>query len=235
MSITVARQELLDAIDKLQFSGNTVSRRHPGEKRLDWSLPGFLGRTRIRTTFGEVPVEALRVNDPVVTTSGRVLLVRNIDRVSLDHEFLHRHPEAQPVRIIAHAFGLNLPEHDLIVSPGQDVTVASMNSVPGEMKAGEVRGNGSVIAATYGRLTYHIFDLGEPASVFAEGLQVTVPVKPQVVWDEDEEDGLDTTAARPARSATVHALKDSSERRSLISTSLARLADWNRVKAVGQR
>ncbi len=225
MSISASHRQLLDAIDKLEFLDDPSPRHQSGAKSFDWTVPGFLGRTLIRTTFGEVPVEFLRVNDPIVTSSGRVLPVRHIDRINLDREFLVRHPEAQPVRICAHAFGPNLPQHDLIISPGQSVTVATRNSLPHGTKAKDLKGNGSVIAAVYGRLTYHILDLGEPATVFAEGIPVLVPNRPQIASDEDEQvDGTETTAPKPEQVANGFLPNEGSAWRRRIANTLARLA-----------
>lgn len=82
--------------------------------------PCFLAGTRIMTSRGEVPVEALRAGDLVVTLGlqGQWLRpVRWIGRRSVD---CRRHPRPAavlPVRILAGALGPGEPHRDLLVSP----------------------------------------------------------------------------------------------------------------------
>lgn len=77
--------------------------------------------TRIMTQAGEVPVEALRVDDVVVTPDGRAVPVSWVGRRRID---CRKHPaphEVSPVRIRAHAFGEAVPARDLLVSPNHAI------------------------------------------------------------------------------------------------------------------
>lgn len=179
---------LADILEKLVLSVEPVSKPRPVTRAAKWDIPGFLGKTRIRTISGEVPVGSLRVDDEVQTTSGRILRIRRIDRINLDPHFLHCHPEAQPVHIAANALGRGLPERDLVVSAGQELAF-TMGALPRRrMKAGEISGNSSVVRALHGALTYHIIEFDQPAYVFAEGVPVLIPMKAPVQCDEGDAD-----------------------------------------------
>jgi hypothetical protein len=158
----------------------------PVAGKVTWALPGFTGKTRIRTAFGELPIEALRVNDSILTTQGRVLQVERIDRIRLDRTFLLRHAEAQPVQILAHALGCGLPQRDLLVSPGQELLATIGNSPARQMRAGEITRNYAV-SVPHGALAYYIFELSAPAFVYAEGIPVLIPLRPPVPEDVEED------------------------------------------------
>ena len=70
-----------------------------------WTLPGFGGKSRVLTSFGHLPIEALRRNDPLKTSSGSYTKVTWIDSIGLDAEFLSSHSQAQPIYIPAGSFG----------------------------------------------------------------------------------------------------------------------------------
>lgn len=81
------------------------------------SIACFAAGTRIATARGAVPVERLALGDQVRTASGALQPV-----VWLGHRRVDcaRHPKPEsvrPVRILAHAFGPELPARDLLLSP----------------------------------------------------------------------------------------------------------------------
>jgi hypothetical protein len=156
-------------------------------RKAAWTLPGFSGKTRIRTAFGDLPIEALRVKDLIRTTQGRMLQVQRIDLIGLDRAFLLRHTEAQPIQILAHALGRDLPLRDMLVSPGQELVVTIGNHPSRRMKAGEITGIPAVAPAFHGVLTYFTFELSEPAFVYAEGIPVLIPVRPAVPEDDEDD------------------------------------------------
>ena len=83
----------------------------------------FEAGTRIRTSDGEVAVEKLEVGDLLLTTSGVHRPICWLGHRNID---CRRHPsphEVMPVRIAAHAFGVNRPSRDLRVSPGHAICV----------------------------------------------------------------------------------------------------------------
>ncbi|MBV9758180.1 MAG: Hint domain-containing protein, partial [Alphaproteobacteria bacterium] len=88
-------------------------------------VPCYLAGTRLLTTKGEVPVEALAVGTRAVTAGGRARPVVWIGERSID---CRRHARPQlvwPVRVRAHAFGPGLPTRDLLLSPDHAVSVAA--------------------------------------------------------------------------------------------------------------
>jgi Hint domain len=81
----------------------------------------FVAGTRILTTRGEIPVEALGTGDRAITLDGvaRPILWTGSRRVNCR---THPRPEAvSPVRIRADAFGPGLPWRDLLLSPDHAV------------------------------------------------------------------------------------------------------------------
>ena len=96
--------------------------RHLRPEPVKWTLPGFGGKVRIGTIFGDMPIEALRVRDELRTSSGVIVRVQWIDRFHLDEEFTHNTPSAWPVRIAANAFGARQPAREMIVSPRQELS-----------------------------------------------------------------------------------------------------------------
>ena len=154
-----------------------------------WTCPGFLGKTRILTDFGALPIEALRTNDPIVTGVGRVMRVRRIRKIGLDRHVLAQTPDAQPVRIMADAFGPGLPKQDMLLSPAQELTVRIQNFPPRRLRAGEIRGTGAVMRAPATALVYYAFELEEEAVAYAEGISFSVAARSTASTEDDGEDG----------------------------------------------
>jgi len=85
----------------------------------------FAAGTRIATTRGEVPVEALEVGDRVITRDNGIQRIVWIGRQRFGTGRLAAQPALAPVRIRAGALGDNLPERDLVVSPQHRMLLAS--------------------------------------------------------------------------------------------------------------
>lgn len=83
----------------------------------------FATGTHIRTPRGDVRIEELAVGDLVVTATGEERPVRWIGRRRTDCASHHNPLEVMPVRIRAGAFGTNLPQADLLLSPGHRLYV----------------------------------------------------------------------------------------------------------------
>jgi hypothetical protein len=79
--------------------------------------PCYCPGTMIRTPYGEVAVERLRVGDLVTTLSGESEPIMWIGRRSYKGRIARIHQEVHPVIIQAEAFGRGVPEADLHVSP----------------------------------------------------------------------------------------------------------------------
>ncbi len=139
-----------------------------------WTLPGFAGSARVTTSFGDLPIYALRVNDPLRTVQGTLGKVVHVDTVKLDEGFLSAHPDALPIRIQAGALGAGRPAVDLLVSPHQSVNVS-----PGQFRqdfhlARDLTGRPGVTRQPQMMVTYHCFHCATPAAVMVEGLCVSV-------------------------------------------------------------
>ena len=79
----------------------------------------------IKTTCGEMPVEALSVGDRVLTLDHGYQEIRWIGGRKVSASELETNPRLKPVRIRAGALGRGVPETDLSVSPQHRVLVSS--------------------------------------------------------------------------------------------------------------
>jgi len=96
------------------------------------TAPCFTAGTFIRTPSGDVVVEQLKAGDMVVTASGQIRPVRwigNLHVTNLPSQDCARARNLWPVRIAAHAFAANVPDRDLVVSPGHAIAVTVMDEV----------------------------------------------------------------------------------------------------------
>jgi hypothetical protein len=83
----------------------------------------YLRGTRIRTARGDTCIENLSAGDSILTQSGALRPVKWIGTRTLDCD---KHPNPQqvwPVCVSAHAFGPNLPQRDLWLSPAHAIAV----------------------------------------------------------------------------------------------------------------
>lgn len=131
-------------------------------------VPCFAAGTRIATPAGEVPVEALRPGDHVLTLGGaarRARPVRWVGTVAVD---LTRHPapqKAAPIRIAAGAFAEGVPARDLLVSPDHALLV------DGVLIQAQALANGATIAQEFPpRVVYWHVELDAHCVLLAEGL-----------------------------------------------------------------
>lgn len=139
-----------------------------------WTLPGFIGTARIETSFGMLPIQALRKHDPLRTVQGPAMRVARIDATHLDEEFLAANPDAQPIRVPAGAFGPGRPASALLVSPQQKINVS-----PGQFRqdfrpARDLLGRPGVMRAPQIMVSYYSLECTAPAAVMVEGLCVSV-------------------------------------------------------------
>jgi hypothetical protein len=129
------------------------------------SVSCFARSTRIATPRGAIPIERLREGDLVLTVSGRAQSIRWIGRRRLD---CRRHPvpkQVKPVRITPHAFGENLPQRALLLSPDHAVFIDDV-LIPVKYLI-----NGTTVAQTNAAtITYYHLELPYHDVVIAEGL-----------------------------------------------------------------
>ncbi len=140
---------------------------------IEWNLPGFGGKARVGTAFGDLPIEALRLRDEIRTISGSVVRVKWIDKVHLDASFICRHPSAIPVSIAANAFGVGKPMREMIVSPRQEVC-SEAHVATRFMPADDLRPRYDVHKVQTAGVTYYRFHCGEPVIVRVEGVWVKI-------------------------------------------------------------
>jgi hypothetical protein len=127
----------------------------------------FAEGTRIGTARGEVAVEALAVGDRAVTADGGDEAIVWIGQRAVNCA-AHPAPETVwPVRVQAGAFGRNVPERDLWLSPDHAVFVADV-LVPVKLLI-----NGDSIAQVpRDRVRYFHVELPRHSMILAEGLTV---------------------------------------------------------------
>lgn len=88
-------------------------------------VPCFTPGTLIATPRGEVPVEALRVGDKVITRDDGLQEIRWLGRKDLNWSDLNANAHLKPVLITAGSLGDGLPERDMLVSPNHRMLVAN--------------------------------------------------------------------------------------------------------------
>ena len=134
----------------------------------------FTSGTRLQTSEGEVEVEMLAVGDLVATMSGVHRSVIWIGRRTIDCRNHPRPHDVMPIRISAHAFGENLPERDLFLSPGHPVLVgADEDGNGGHLVPIMCLINGTTIECVeVDEVTYWHVELDEHNIFLAEGLPV---------------------------------------------------------------
>ena len=81
--------------------------------------------TLVATENGEVPVEDLKVGDLVITADNGLQAIRWVGRKYISGARMYASPEVRPVRIKKDAFGENVPERDMLVSPQHRMMVQS--------------------------------------------------------------------------------------------------------------
>ncbi len=88
-----------------------------GSGNLLLSVACYVRGTRIATPSGEMPIEALRIGDPVLSAGGAVRPIRWIGRRLHDAAATLAERSVRPIRIRAGALSDGLPRRDLFVSP----------------------------------------------------------------------------------------------------------------------
>ncbi|MGI4975881.1 MAG: Hint domain-containing protein [Janthinobacterium lividum] len=119
--------------------------------------PCYAAGTRIATPGSERPVEALRAGDTVTLATGGTAPVAWVG---------HRRVRgADPVRVVAGAFGPDLPARDLVLSP-EHALFLDGHLVPARALVDGV----SVVQEAWESVTYHHVELDRHGVMLAEGL-----------------------------------------------------------------
>lgn len=156
-------------------TGAAAAQRRPGpsaEGEKAWTLPGLCWNASVMTSFGALPVQVLRLHDPLRMGDGTIARITWIDKVQLDEGFLAAFPDAQPVLIRAGALGPGLPAQDITVSPSQKITVRGPNYGTEMKMARDLLGRPGVLRQPQTLVTYYLFHCGKAAKVSAEGLSL---------------------------------------------------------------
>jgi len=139
-----------------------------------WTFPGFSGDARVMTSFGELPIKALRLRDPLRTPDGSYAPVQWIDRLNLDEGFLHGRPDAQPVCIAAGALGQDRPKNEFLLSPHQQVATNDLRFRQEFRSARDLTGRPGIMRRPETVVSYYMFHCGRPVTVMVEGVWMRV-------------------------------------------------------------
>lgn len=156
-----------DVIDLVgDFSTGSFSVTDTGGNTVITDIPCFASGTKIQTPYGETPVENLRVGDLVTLHQGGSAEIIWSGSRTVD---LRRHPtpeKAQPIRILAHAFGPHLPARDLRLSPDHALFL------DGHLIEAKTLVNGATIIreTDTSSVTYHHIELARHNVLLAEGI-----------------------------------------------------------------
>jgi hypothetical protein len=88
-------------------------------------MPFFTPGTVILTPAGELPVEALRLGDEVITRDHGNQTIRWIGQRALDYAYLNANAHLRPVLFQQASIAPGLPERDTMVSPNHRVLIES--------------------------------------------------------------------------------------------------------------
>ncbi len=139
-----------------------------------WTMPGLCWNTPVTTSFGVLPVQALRAHDPVRTATGAYLRVQRVDQLRLDEGYLASCPDAVPVVIRAGSLGPDRPATDLVVSPHQQVNLSDSLSRPDLRKARDLTGRPNVFRQAASDVTYFMLHCGMPATLLIDGVALAL-------------------------------------------------------------
>ena len=122
-----------------------------------YEAPCYAAGTRIAIVSGEVLVEDLRAGDVVSLATGGTTSV-----VWVGHRRVRK---ADPVRVVAGAFGTGLPARDLVLSP-EHALFLDWHLIPARALVDGM----SVIQEAWDSVTYHHIELVRHGVLLAEGL-----------------------------------------------------------------
>lgn len=107
------------------YTFNTERTSHQQNNQYDDYFACFAAGTKIETLRGTVPIEALRVGDRVTRAPQGDAVLRQILSRHVPAAELAARPNLRPIRISAGAFGPDMPQRDLLVSPQHRMLLSS--------------------------------------------------------------------------------------------------------------
>lgn len=144
----------------------------------------FLSGTHLLTSDGEIPIEKLKIADPVVTESGATRSVRWIGRLTIDRADDGHWPDSsEPVRIATDAFGPRIPHRDLYLSRAHMVYLHGVLLPVGDLINGRTVAPANVDAD---RLSYFHIEFDTHDIVLADGAPCeSLRLEPSKLWSFD--------------------------------------------------
>jgi hypothetical protein len=121
--------------------------------------------TMIQTMRGLVRVEKLKLGEMILTVSGKYEPLKWLGFRTVDCKRHSNKAEANPVRIVKHAFGHNQPARDLYLSPLHSIYVDGI-LIP----AIDLVNGVTVLQETRSKITYFHVELPTHNAIYAEGL-----------------------------------------------------------------
>jgi len=121
--------------------------------------------TMIETIRGPVRVEKLKLGEMILTVSGKYEPLKWLGFRTVDCKRHSNQAEANPIRIVKNAFGLNQPARDLYLSPLHSVYVDGI-LIP----AIDLLNGVTVLQETRSKITYFHVELPSHNAIYAEGL-----------------------------------------------------------------
>jgi hypothetical protein len=183
----------------------------------------FVAGTRIATPAGEVPVEALRPGDLVLTADGRAVPVRFLGRQTVDARFGPPW-RARPVRIAAGALAEGVPARDLMVSPTHALLIDGVLVMAAALVNGTTI---QTIAPPAERFAWFSIETATHEAILAEGCpaETFMDHVPRRAWDNHAEYlALHGAEATIAESPLPHAKSRRQVPRAILSRIAARAA-----------
>lgn len=129
----------------------------------------FASGTLIGTMRGDVAVEDLQAGDAVVTAFGEIRPITWVGHRVIDCAAQPIPSETWPVRVLAGAFGADMPKRDLFLSPGHPVLVRNGDSEVLVPIMCLINGT-SIDRIAVDQVTYWHIELDRHDILFAEGL-----------------------------------------------------------------
>ncbi len=100
-----------------------------GINDISFDIVCFTPGTLIKTPLGDIAVESLNVGDVVVTQDSGLQTIRWIGRKKVSGARLQASPNLRPVLIKKDAFGPNMPDRDMHVSPQHRILVSNARTM----------------------------------------------------------------------------------------------------------
>jgi hypothetical protein len=135
-------------------------------------ISGLGPMTRVTTAFGQVYAQTLRERDRVRTRNGEFVTITKVDRITLDADYLHYHPAAQPILVRAGSLARGIPAADILLAPHQRFDAAQKLAYGGVDKAIDALRRPHVCRKTENMITYTTIYCEKPTTVCCEGVWV---------------------------------------------------------------